>query len=101
MLYEYSHSTEPERRRKGYDIAEGDFVNYFLKKQKEGVKWKNEDYTDGTNTIVGMGVFETIDDFSKVWGDEEFQVIVSRWSYYVDNGKVRILRKARSGLTLE
>jgi hypothetical protein len=64
------------------------------------VKWKNEDYTDGTNTIGGIGTFETVEDFSKIWGDEEFQDIVSRWSYYVDNCNVRILRKAKSGVTL-
>jgi hypothetical protein len=34
MLYEYNQSIEPERRRKAYEIAEGDFVEYYLKKQK-------------------------------------------------------------------
>jgi hypothetical protein len=48
ILYGYNQSIELERRRKTYGIAEGDFVEYFLKKQKEGIKWKNEDYTDCT-----------------------------------------------------
>jgi len=93
MMYEFSHPKEPERRRKGYDIAYKIFEPYYHNKQKEGVKWKAEDYTDGTNTIIGIFEFETLEDFSKIWGDEEFQKIFSRWTYYVDNCTVRILRQ--------
>ena len=93
MMYEWNNPKEPERRRKSYDIANKIFLPYYKNKQKEGVKWKGEDYTDGTNTIVGIFEFETMEDFSKIWGDEEFQKMFTRWTYYVDNCKVRILRQ--------
>ena len=95
MMYEFNHPKEPDRRIKGYEIAEKTFVPYYVKTQKAGVKWKVEDFTDGTNSVIGMCMFDTLDDFSKIWGDEEFQDIFSCWTYYVDNCKVRILRPLR------
>ena len=95
MLIEFSHPKEPERIDKNYDIGQEIFSPYFMKKQKEGVKWKVEDYTDGTNTILSFMIFETMEDFTEIWGDEEFQTMFSRWSLYVDNCNVRILRRTQ------
>ena len=91
-MYEWNFPKEPERRKKGYDIAEKVFVPYYKKKREEGVKCKVTDYADGSNSFVGWFEFETMEDFSKIWGDDEFQEIFTRWSYYVDNCKARILR---------
>ena len=95
MLIEFSHPKEPERLNKNYDIGKEIFSPYFMKKRKEGVNWKVEDYTDGSNTILSFMIFETMEDFTEIWGDEEFQTMLSRWSLYVDNCKVRVLRRTR------
>ena len=92
MMTEWTNPKEPERNKKKFDLEKKFFEPYYENKLKEGIKWKAEDYTDGSGWYVAWFTFETMEDFSKIWTDEEFQKMLTRYSFLVDECKVRILR---------
>ena len=67
-------------------------MSYYEKKVKDGVKRKPSVYTDGSGLMLVLHEFETLDDFNKVWGDEEYQAALSVRSYTLDNCKIKIWR---------
>jgi len=101
MMIEFTNPKEPERNKKRYDLEKKFFEPYLENKRKEGVKWKAEDWTDGSGWYVAWFEFETMEDFSKIWEDEEFQKMFTRFSFLVDDCKVRILRPRFYDLKLE
>jgi len=91
LLWEWENPKEEERNKMRYKL--GDEVRrYREKKLKEGVRWEVLALTDNTRRSVVLYTFETMEDFDKIWNDEEWQRAESQWSYYVDNCTVRILR---------
>jgi len=91
ILLEYKTPKEAERNKKRYKFGDENLTPYFNKKDKE-VKMNRSGWSDGSGTVISWMEFETLEDFNKVWGDEEFQILMARWSYNVDDVKVRILR---------
>ncbi len=86
---------EPERNKKRYEFGAKNNQPYYDKKVKEGVKWKHSVWADGSGLMLGLNEFDTMEDSNKVWGDEEFQSNIARWSYLVDNCKIKIWRPSR------
>ncbi len=92
MSIMWTNPKEPERNKKRNEFAAENFGPYYDKKVKEGVKWKYSGWSDGSGLMLGLHEFDTLEDINKVWGDEEFQIINARWSYFVDNCKIKIWR---------
>jgi len=74
MLVEINTPKEPERNKKRYQFSNEHWRPYWDKKDKEA-KMSRSGWSDGSGTVI-----------------EEFQILMARWSYNVDNVKVRILR---------
>ena len=91
MMVEFNTPKELERNKKRYQFQDEHLRPYFTKKDKE-VKMNRSSWSDGSGTVIGWWKFESLEDFNKVWGDDEFQIMIGRWSYFVDNVKIRILR---------
>ena len=96
MIVKFNTPKEPERNKKRYEFMAEYNRPYYDKKVKEGVKWKASGWSNGSGTVIGWHEFETLEDFNKVWGDEEFQKIMARWSYFVDNCEVQVLWPSKS-----
>jgi len=89
---EFDTPKETERNKKRYQWSRELFRPYYNKKREEGVKWEANGWADGTGNVIAWHQFETMADFDKIWNDEEFQAMMVRWSYLVDNARLRILR---------
>jgi len=94
LPWEWTNPKEEERNEKRLKHEVDFMYPYLEKKNKEGVKMKVLGLTDGTGRMLALNIFETIEDFDKVWNDEEFKKGISRMSYLVDNFTCRILREA-------
>ena len=92
LLWEFETPKEEERNNKRYKLSDEVNTPYIERKHKEGVKWKILDMADGTGRMVELHTFETMEDFEKIWGDEEFHKMVIQYCRVVDNASVRILR---------
>jgi len=90
MLGEFNTPKEPERNKRRYQFADEVGKPYWDKKDKE-VKMKRSGWSNGSGVVIFWWEFETLEDFNKLWGDEEFQILMARWSYFVDNVKIRVL----------
>jgi hypothetical protein len=101
MMIEFNNPKEPDRTKKKYDLEKKHFEPYYEEKVKSGIKWKAEDYTDGSGWYVAWMEFETMEEFTKIWTDEVFQRMFTRFSNLVDDCKVRILRPRFYDLKLE
>ena len=95
MSVMWTNPKEPERNKKRYEFQAENNRPYYDKKVKEGVKWKASGWADGSGLMLALHEFDTLEDFNKVWGDEEFQTNSARWSYFVDNCKIKIWRPTR------
>ena len=91
LLWEYEIPKEDERNKKRIKLIE-EAQPYIEKKSKEGVKWKILGLTDNTRRRLELHTFETMEDFEKIWSDEDFQKMSTQHSRLVDNASVRILR---------
>ena len=92
MSVMWTNPKEPERNKKRYEYQAENNRPYYDKRVKEGVKWKISGWSDGSGLMLGLHEFDTLEDFNKVWGDEEFQINMARWSYFVDNCKIKVWR---------
>ena len=88
----WTNPKEPERNKKRFTHQNSVSEPYAEKKTKEGVKWKRASWADGSGLMLAWYEFESLEDFNKVWGDDEFQSNLSRWSFFVDNCKIKIWR---------
>ena len=96
MMVKFNTPKEPERNKKRYEFMAEYMQPYYDKKVKEGVKWNANGWSNGSGTVISWQEFETLEDFNKVWGDEEFQKNMARWSYFVDNCKIQVLWPSKS-----
>ena len=60
--------------------------------EKKNIKVEPTGWAENTGHFVVLYNFETVEDFSKVWGDERWHQNVARWTYLVDNARMRLLR---------
>jgi len=92
LLWEWTNPKEEERNEKRLKHEADWLYPYFEKKVKEGVM-KGHGLTDNTGYILGLLIFETMEDFGKVWNDDEFKKGAVKMSYLVDNFTSRLLRE--------
>lgn len=92
LLWEWDNPKDEARNKKRLKFDREEGAPFWEKKRKEGIKLKMTSWSDNTGHIVGWMEFETMDDFSKLWEDKEWQQQVTKWSYLVDNVSVRLLR---------
>jgi len=89
---ESDNPKDEARNKKRLKLSREVGMPYIEKKQKEGIKLKVSGWADNTGHMIGWWEFETMDDFAKIWNDEEFQQIMARRTYLVDNASFRLLR---------
>ena len=90
IMYKFDTPKEPERNKKRYEFMAENTRPYWEKTDKE-VKMRRSGWSYGTGTVIGMWEFETLEDFNKVWGDEEFQNMMALHAYFVDNCKMQVM----------
>jgi hypothetical protein len=95
LTIRWTNPKDPERNKKRYEYQDKVFLPYVQKFEEKGVKWKTSGWADGSGQMGSLYEFETWEDFSKVYQDQEFQTILSRWSYLVDHCKIKIWRPSR------
>ncbi len=92
LLWEWTNPKEEERNKRRYKHLRENLWPYIERKLKEGVKWEILDLTDCTGRMFALHTFDTIEDFDKVWNDDEYKKLMSQYSYFVDDCSLRILR---------
>jgi len=92
LLLEQDDPKDEARNKKRLKYSREVEWPYHEKKREEGVKWEITGWSDNTGHIVGWWEFETMEDFAKIWTDEEFQQIMARHAYLADNISFRLLR---------
>ena len=98
LMREWDNPKDPERNRKRLKFSNEVSTPYWEKLFKEkGIKVKYGGWSDNTGHFISWVEFETMEDFAKMWEDERGQQISSRWSHFVDNMRIRLLRP---GLTV-
>ena len=95
VMYKFNTPKKTERNKKRYEFQDKVMRPYWEKKDKE-VKVRRTGWSNGTGFVIGWWEFETLEDFNKVWGDEEFQIMMARYSYFVDNAKMQVLWPSKS-----
>lgn len=90
VIWEWDNPKEDGRLKKYYEWSAGTDYEYVLKLQK-GV-CKVSDWTDGTGHNIYIQEFESMEDFAKVWGDDEYHRCFVRFCRLVDNATRRIVR---------
>jgi len=90
IMYKFNTPKKTERNKKRYEFQNEVMRPYWEKKDKE-VKVKRTGWSNGSGFVIAWWEFETSEDFNKVWGDEEFQIMMARYSYFVDNVKTLVL----------
>ena len=93
LLWEWTNPKEEEREEKRLKHEVDWLYPYFEKKINEGAKLKGHGLADNTGGIVGLWIFETMEDFGKIWNDDEFKKGVVQMSRLVDNFTSRLLRE--------
>jgi len=93
LLMEFTCPKDEERNKKRLKHEVDWLYPYYEKKIKEGVIRKALGLSDGTGRIVSLTTFETVEDFGKIWNDDEYKKGIVQLSYLVDNFTSRILRE--------
>ncbi len=93
IMCEYDHPKDEERNEKRLkflnEVAQPYWKN--LVKEKD-IKLEPSAWTDNTGHAVEWHKFETIEDFAKIWDDVSIQQNLARYSCFVDNMRIRVLR---------
>jgi hypothetical protein len=92
VILEWDNPKEEGRLNKYIEWCNGPDREYMLKIQK-GL-CKVDDWSDGTGHNVDIQEFESMGDFAKVWGDDEYHRCFVRFCRTVDNVSRRTLRDA-------
>jgi len=91
VVVESTNPKEPERNKARYKhMAEGRPYREKLVQEK-GIKVRSSGWGNGSGHMLGMFEFETFEDFEKMTTDPEFRKNFAKWSYLVDNVRVRIM----------
>ena len=73
LLVEWDNPKDETRNKKRLKHGSEVGTPYYEKKREEGIKWEMSGWSDNTGHMIGWHEFETVEDFAKIWNDEEFQ----------------------------
>ena len=95
LLVEADYPKDEERDEKRVKFSkEVLFPHYEKMVEEKGIKTKLSQWSDNTGHMVALWEFETMEEFAKMWNDERWQQIWGRWTFLVDNARIRLLRPA-------
>ncbi len=91
LLVEYDNAKDESRYKKyGEQSREG--MPEWFKKLVEETNVKFSDWADNTGHIISWLEFENMEDFAKLWNNEEWHKWWLRRNPFVDNLRFRLLR---------
>ena len=93
VILEWDNPKDEERLKKYYGLprADSEYMQAAMKGLCRATIW-----TDGTGHNVETQEFESMEDFAKLWGDDEYHRGFVRVCRTVDNASRRIMREAIS-----
>ena len=92
VIWEWENFKDEEKLKKYYEFNTKTFQP-FLQKKHEGVKRKSlGGWVEQPGCVVDMTEYESMEEFSKIWSDEEVQRELINFGRLVKNLKMRILR---------
>jgi len=93
LLVEWDNPKDEERNEKRHKYVREVVEPYSNKLiHQNGIKVDSSDWADNTGHIVDWTIYETMEDFAKMWNDERYQQIWARWTSLVYNVRIRLLR---------
>jgi DNA-binding PadR family transcriptional regulator len=82
---------DEDKRKKYYEYL--DIHRSLMNKKLEGVKYKFlGGWSDNPGWVMSVTEFESMEEFAKVWGDEEVQKSLLRLRNHCKSVRVRIMR---------
>ena len=93
LIHEIEASNNPKELERYTKFLNEEWVPYLEKLDKTDVEYSRSVWNDNSGITVMWMEFETVEDFAKVWGDMEFQKLMSHRALVV-KCKVRLLRPA-------
>jgi hypothetical protein len=96
-MMEWDNPKDEERFRKYMKLGK-EMSSHIEEMQKKGL-CKFSNWIDDTEHVISWLEFKDIDDFGKMWTDKEYSNLMAKWRPNVDNLRVRLLRRAGSGIT--
>jgi hypothetical protein len=91
VMWEWDNSKDVERLKKYYEYAQT-YVEYVSGVDK-GI-CKRSTWVDGTGHHFQTLEFESMEDYTKVWSDDEYFSRFVRFCRLVDNARTHVLRPA-------
>ena len=95
LLSEWDAPKDGELFKKSKELFKK-FVEHWVKisKEKSINPVYDKIFTDNTGHFSNWTEFESMDDFKKMWDDEEYQRFWAEYSRYVSNCRWRLMRPA-------
>jgi hypothetical protein len=90
LFREWDNPKDEERRKKYAELTNDTALRERF--EKLGVIKSMKGWADGTGHIISLWEFESMEDFTKLWNDMEFQRGLVRGYRVVDNLRIRICR---------
>ena len=95
LMLEWTNAKDISRFKKyGEFSRSGRGAAYWQKKKDEGIVKNFSNWADNSGYLIFWVEFENIDDFAKLWADEEYHKLFLDWNPLVDNLRFRLLRTA-------
>ena len=92
LLVEWDNPKEEERLEKRYKFTREVTDPYWQEKMEEGIVKDVSDWADNTGHRIKWIKFESMDNFAKIWGENEYHRGTTGFSRLVDNLRYRLLR---------
>ena len=91
FIREWENYNDEAKLKKYYEYLET--TQPFFQKKHEGVKFKNlGGWAEQPGHVVALTEYESMEEFSKIWSDEEVQRELIKLARHVKNFRVHILR---------
>jgi hypothetical protein len=84
----------PDPRMKRYADCVKNNMEYFQKKEKEGLFKNRSGWADNTGTLISLTELENADAFAKLWSDVEFHKLMTQLFGCVDEAEIKVMRPA-------
>ena len=91
LIHEIEASNDPTELERYAKFLNEEWVPYLEKLDKTDVKYTRSVWNDNSGTTFIWMEFETVEGFAKVWGEMDFQRLMSHRALLV-KCKVRLLR---------
>jgi len=89
---EFETFKDDTKRKEYYDYLESSW-RPTSQKIYEGVKWKNlGGWSDNPGWVLWIAEFESMEEFSKVWSNEEYQKEILKLRNHLKSFKMKIMR---------